>query len=260
MDDRRVGAILRALRRRSGLRQRDVAARAGVSQQTVSLIERSNLDRLSLRTVRAVFRAVGAEASLEVRWRGPELDRVLDEAHATLVGRFVGVLRELGWQTVVEATFSRYGERGSIDILAWQPSFRALLVVEVKSTLASIEELLRRLDVKVRLAPRIAAASVGARPLSVSRVVVLPDQSTERARVHRHASLLGTALPLRGRDVTRWLRAPSGAKAGILFLSDTHGRGITGATRGERRVRRPPPAAVELGSERPTRSALPASA
>jgi transcriptional regulator with XRE-family HTH domain len=239
VDDRRVGAILRLLRRRLGLRQADVAAKAGVSQQTVSLIERTQVDRLSVRTIRAVFRAVGAEFNGDVRWRGPELDRLMDEAHATLVGRLVGVLRGLGWQTVVEATFSRYGERGSIDILAWHPSLRALLIVEVKSTLASIEELLRRLDVKVRLAPRMAVELFGARPLSVSRVVVLPDHSTARAQVHRHASVLGAALPLRGRDVARWLRAPSGAMAGILFLSDTHGRGTTEAVRGGHRVRRP---------------------
>jgi len=225
VDDRRIGAILRVLRRRLGLRQVDDAARAGVSPQTISLIERTQVDRLSLRTIRAVFRAVGAEFNGDVRWRGPELDRVLDETHATLVGRFVGVLQDLGWQTAVEVTFSRYGERGSIDILAWHPTLRALLIVEVKSTLASIEELLRRLDVKVRLAGGMAGDLFGARPLSVSRLVVLRDHSTERARASRQSRVFSVALPMRGREVTGWLRRPAAEMAGLLFLSNTNGRG-----------------------------------
>jgi transcriptional regulator with XRE-family HTH domain len=239
VDDRRAGAILRALRRRLGLRQRDVGARAHVSQQTVSLIERTHMDRLSLRTIRSVYRAVGAQFNGDVRWRGPELDRVMDEAHATLVGRFVVLLKDLGWQTVVEATFSRFGERGSIDILAWHPAFRSLLIVEVKSILVSIEELLRRLDIKVRLAPRMAAEIFGARPVSVNRIVVLPDVRTERRRVARHAGIFAAALPARGRDVTGWLRAPSGSLAGLLFLTNTHGGGVSQDSGGSYRVRPP---------------------
>jgi transcriptional regulator with XRE-family HTH domain len=248
VDDRRVGAILRMLRRRLGLRQVDVAARAGASQQTVSLIERMQLDRLSLRTIRAVFRAVGAEFSGEVRWRGSEIDRLMDEAHATLVGRFVVVLQALGWLTVVEATFSRYGERGSIDILAWHPNFGALLVVEVKSSLASIEELLRRLDAKVRLAPRIAAELFGARPGAMGRLVVLPDVRTERRNVARHSSVLDAVLPMRGWRVTRWLRAPSDSLAGVLFLSDTSRGGGSPTTGGRHRVRRSQGTQAERGS------------
>jgi hypothetical protein len=39
-------------------------------------------------------------------------------------------------------TFSIYGERGSIDLLAWHSETRTLLVVELKSELTSIEETL----------------------------------------------------------------------------------------------------------------------
>jgi transcriptional regulator with XRE-family HTH domain len=247
VDDRRVGAILRALRRRRRLRQIDIALRAGVSQQTVSLIERSNLDRLSVRTIRAVFRAVGAEFNGDVRWRGPEADRVLDEAHAKLVGRVAVLLKRHGWQVILEATFSEFGERGSIDVLAWHPKFGALLVVEVKSTLVSVEELLRRLDVKVRLAPRLVVELFGARAAIVGRVVVLPEAMTERRRVGRHSAVLDVALPQRGRDVTRWLREPAGHLAGLLFLSDTYGRGVSETNGGPQRVRGSIPGGAERG-------------
>ena len=44
----------------------------------------------------------------------------------------VRLLVAAGWEVVPEATFNEFGERGSIDILAFHPKHGALLVVEVK--------------------------------------------------------------------------------------------------------------------------------
>jgi hypothetical protein len=54
-----------------------------------------------------------------------------------------------------------FGERGSIDLLAWHESSRTLLVIELKTELTSVEETLRRHDSKVRLAPGIARERFG---------------------------------------------------------------------------------------------------
>jgi hypothetical protein len=54
-------------------------------------------------------------------------------------------------------SYSVYGERGSIDLLAWHPAIRTLLVIEVKTEVSSVEAMLRKHDEKVRLAPRVAA-------------------------------------------------------------------------------------------------------
>ncbi|MBA3851671.1 MAG: helix-turn-helix transcriptional regulator, partial [Chloroflexi bacterium] len=54
MDERRLGLVVRALRRRRGWRQLDLGRASGVSQSTVSEIERGYLDSLSLRTIKAV--------------------------------------------------------------------------------------------------------------------------------------------------------------------------------------------------------------
>ena len=48
------------------------------------------------------------------------------------------------WILAPEVSYSIFGERGVIDILAWHPTRRALLVIELKSELTSIEETLRR--------------------------------------------------------------------------------------------------------------------
>lgn len=230
MNDVVAGRSLRMLRRRSRLRQVDVANRAGVSSSLVSLIERGHLATLSLRTVRRVFASVEADYLGIVRWRGGQLDRLLDEAHAGLVGRSIELVSSAGWEAAVEVTYSWYGERGSIDVLAIHRASRTALVVEVKSELTSIEATGRKLDEKVRASTRaLVAERFGVRPALVARLLVLPDSDAARRRVHRHATVLGTLFPDRGTVVRRWLKRPSGAIAGILFVSDSN-RGGTPRT------------------------------
>lgn len=168
-----MGRALRVLRVRAGLRQVDVATGADVSQQLVSKVERGRCAQLSGRTLRRIFAAVDADVVTFVRWRGGELDRLLDEGHADLVGRIAGLLRRHGWEVLTEVTYSEFGERGSIDVLAWHPGRRVLLVVEVKTEIASSEELLRRHDAKVRLGPKIARDRFGWAPTSSARLLVL---------------------------------------------------------------------------------------
>src|SRR5438045_3379348 len=104
MDTIRLGRVLRALRLRKGWRQQDLAVAAGVSQSTISLIERGHSGGLSIDTVGRTFTAVEARFEVGVSWRGGELDRLLDEDHARLVGATVRLLARRGWTAVVEVT------------------------------------------------------------------------------------------------------------------------------------------------------------
>ena len=52
------------------------------------------------------------------------------------------------WMLAPEVSFSVYGERGVIDILAWHPGRRALLVIELKTDLVDMNELLGTFDRK----------------------------------------------------------------------------------------------------------------
>ena len=221
VDDVRVGRLFRTLRRRLGWRQSDVAGRAGVSQQEVSVIERGHLDAVPLRIVRAVARALDASLELDPRWRGGAIDRLLDERHALLVGGAVGTLRAAGWDVLVEVSYSVYGERGSIDVIGWKAAERALVVGEVKSELTSIEATLRKHDEKVRLAPRVVEERCGWVPRVVGRLLLLPDSSTSRRRLARALPLLGTSYPLGQREVRQWLARPTASSGGVLLLADT---------------------------------------
>jgi transcriptional regulator with XRE-family HTH domain len=212
-----IGFTLRTLRMRVRLRQVDLGGRVGISQCAVSRAEAGDLEAVSLSTLRQLFEAVGGELVLDVRYRGGELDRLMDRAHAGIVEAVARRLTRLGWEVHVEVSFSDYGERGSIDILAWHAAKRVALVIEVKSELTSIEETLRRHDVKVRLAPKVVRERFGPVPATVARLLVLPDTSTSRRRLVTHEAIFSRAYPARGRTVTAWLRDPSGPLAGVLL-------------------------------------------
>lgn len=224
MDDRTIGRTLRMLRRRLGLRQLDVATRAGVSQQLISQIEQGHCATIGRDTLRRVLRAVDADAVTVVRWRGGDLDRLLDEDHAALEGRVASLLRRHGWVVWTEVTFAEYGERGSIDVLAWHASTQTLLVIEVKTELTSAEALLRSHDAKVRLAPRIASSRFAVRPRTVCRLLVVADSGANRRRLDRLSDSVGATYPARGSSVRRWLVDPEGPLDGAIFMSVTRQR------------------------------------
>jgi hypothetical protein len=65
--------------------------------------------------------------------------------------------RQPGWSVVAEVSFAIYGERGVVDLLAWHEATDSLVVIELKTAIVDIDEILGTLDRKRRLAVRIAA-------------------------------------------------------------------------------------------------------
>jgi transcriptional regulator with XRE-family HTH domain len=223
MQDLQIGRAARALRHRLGVRQVDVADLIGVGHDVISRRERGRIDGLTVRTLRKVFAAFDAEIVVIVRWRGGELDRILDRRHAGLGELVVARLERPGWTVVPEVSFSHSGERGSIDLLAWHAATRTLLVIELKTELTSIEETLRRHDVKARLAGAVAKERLGWEPGQVARLLVLPDERTPLRQVDRFARVLIGAYPDRGPAVREWLAGPSRPISGLLFLTVADG-------------------------------------
>ena len=240
MEDRTVGLIIRALRRQRGWRQADLAAKAGVSQSTVSRAERSWLQDLTLGTIRSLFTALEAGVLLAPRWRGADLERLLDEDHSRVVDAVAARLEKLGWIVEVEVTYSEFGERGSIDVLGLRPAARAIVVIEVKTDIASSEALGRKLDEKTRLAPRIVNNRLGWRAEHVGRVLVMPEAMRLRRLVERHP-IIGRMHPGDALAVRKWLRNPVGTVAGVWFLSFSDPRTVGGAHAvSRRRIRAQP--------------------
>lgn len=219
-DDERLARALRELRRRAGQTQEEAALAAHVSPRIFRRVERRGAAGSPIDTVRAVFEPYEARVRVSVWWHGAELDRLLDEAHAALVERVTRIVSMRGWLTAPETTYSEYGERGSIDVFGMEPKTLSCLVAEIKSTFGSMEETNRQLDVKTRLAPKLCLARFGQHPTSVSRLLILPNDSTVRRVAARHSATLGAIYPARAREIRAWLRQPEGAINGLWYVSN----------------------------------------
>lgn len=241
MDDIRFGRAVRVLRQRRGWRQVDLAHRCGLSRTTVSAIERGRVRRYTVASVRSLLAELNADVDLLVRWGAPgDLDRVLDRDHAAIALAWTDLHRRHAWEPWPEASYSIYGERGRIDLLAFHPPTGTLEVAEIKTGIWDVQDTLGRLDAKVRLAPTVAAQRRW-RVRHVVGALVLADGRTAHRRVTEHASLF-TAYATRGQAARAFVRAPTDAVTGLLVyvrLPDSHHGDLRRA--GQRSVRRRPP-------------------
>jgi transcriptional regulator with XRE-family HTH domain len=237
MDGLRFGRQFRALRIRLENRQSDVSARAGLSRSLIASIDRGEIDGVTVSAVVRAARALGADVDIRLRWRGEQLDRLIDEAHAAIVEATVVLLKRHGWTVEVEVSFAIWGERGSIDVLAFHPESGALLVSEVKASVPDSQATIHGLDRKARLGREIVADRRW-EIRHVSRLLVVAATSTSRRRIARLATTYDVALPARGAAVRKWLAQPVEPLAGLLFVADdSHGDTKRHAP-GRERVRR----------------------
>jgi transcriptional regulator with XRE-family HTH domain len=222
MTDQRLGAAVRAVRIQHGLRQHDVAAAAGVSPPTVSRIERGRLEEVRLSAIRAVGGALDIRIDVLARWRGGQLDRMLNRRHGAMHEGLAKCFAGLeGWRLMAEVSFSIYGERGSIDALAWHAATRSLVVIELKSEIVDVQDLLSSVDRYSRLAASIARDR-GLDPLGISVWVILAEGRTNRRALGDHATVLRNRFPLDGRGMRRWLRDPRIEVSTLSFLRYVH--------------------------------------
>jgi transcriptional regulator with XRE-family HTH domain len=205
------GSKFRAVRVKRGWRQQDVAERAGVHRTVISNIERGRTGAVSIGTILNVARALDIQVSLTARWHAGDLDRLVNGRHARLhesVARWFAKSLPV-WVLEPEVSFSIYGERGVIDILAWHPGRRALLVIELKTDIVDVNQLMGSMNTRRRLA-RDIARDRGWDPATISVWVIVANGRTNRARHAAHRTVLRNAFPLDGRSMAGWLREPVG--------------------------------------------------
>lgn len=236
MDSSRLGRGLRAIRIRAGSTQNEVAGTAKVRRAVIGAVERGDLARVRVEQLSAIATALRADVDLVLRWNGTELDRLLNAGHSAMHELVVGILAAAGWEVVPERSFSIWGERGVIDILAWHAATRTLLVVELKTEIVEVQRLIGTVDRYRRLAPQ-AVRELGWEPRVVAAWVAVADSPTNRRRLSEHAGVLRAAFPSDGRTVPGWLRSPAGPLAALSFLSDARVANRTAARSSRRRVR-----------------------
>lgn len=233
-----LGRALRALRHRRGWRQTDLAARSRVARSVIGDLEAGCLGPHRVDALRSVVAALGGFVRIDVRFPGGDVSRLLDADHAALQEHWSAILSRDGWTVDVEVTFSHYGERGSIDILAWHAATATLLVVELKTVIVDVQALVASIDRRTRNAARIARQR-GWFPRAVVPALFVLDGTTGRRRVNEHPSLFAR-LGLRGHAARAWLRDPgTGSPAGLLcFTKLPAARSADRRRAGRQRIRR----------------------
>ena len=167
----------------------------------VARIERGAFASIRIGKIRHVADALGARFDTTVRWQGADLGRLLDARHAAMHETMAALLGGLdGWVFEPEVSFSIYGERGIIDILAWHPGRRMLLVIELKTEVVEVSGLLGTMDQRRRLAAEIGTR-FGWKLVAVSTWVVVAEGRTNRRTVSAHAKVLRAKMPVDGRGI-----------------------------------------------------------
>src|SRR5882672_7083355 len=134
MDEVRLGSVVRSVRIRKGWRQSDLAAAANVLRQDVSKVELGHAADIPLARTLATCRALDIRLDFAPRWRGGDLDRLLNARHSAMAEAIAAsFIRLPGWVLRPEVSFAIYAERGVIDFIAWHPIRRALLLIELKT-------------------------------------------------------------------------------------------------------------------------------
>jgi hypothetical protein len=157
--------------------------------------------------------------------RNGDLDRLVNARHSRLHESVARYLRTLpAWLFEPEVSFAIWGERGVVDILAWHAKRRVLLVIELKTAIVDVNELVGTFGRKVRLAIEIARRHGWDVPndATVAGWVVVEDSRTNRRHMAAHSAMLRAAYPQDGRSIRGWLARPKG---GIRCLSIWHGTG-----------------------------------
>ena len=113
-----------------------------------------------------------------------------------------------------------------------------MLIVEVKTQIVDVQEMLSTFDRKRRVVPAAVSTGLGWRPNLMGWLLVLPEETRVRDAVARHAEVFAAAFPSRNVEIKRWFHDPATSIAGIWFLRYSNGGNLMRAGGGVSRVRR----------------------
>jgi len=239
VDDAAVGRALRAIRLAQKRSQGQVAVKAQVSRQLVGRVESGMIAKVDVGTVRAIAAALDALFDPVVRWHGGDMGRLINSRHSAMHEGFARLLGAFpGWTFDPEVSFSYFGERGVIDVLGWHPEAATTLVIELKTEIVDVQELMGTMDRRVRLAPRIASDR-GYRASHVGAWVILANDRSNHRRLHEHRTVLRSKFPADGRSISSWLTRPFQPIWALTFMPNVALDGLKGAGKPVQRVRRP---------------------
>lgn len=204
-----VGGAVASIRRRLGWSQRELARRARMSQAMVCAIENGNVTDMTFSRAQILLTAMGARlvVSVDAPFLG-DRQRQLEPAHARCSAHVATRLRRAGWLVATEVEVGGDRSRGWIDVLAFHPELRVLLVIEIKTEirdLGAIERALGWYEREGRIAARRFGWDSGR---TVGCLLLLATEANDtRVAANRQPFMVG--FPVRAHDLTELVRGAS---------------------------------------------------
>lgn len=219
-----LGASLSRIRTEIRWSQHELSRRTGVSQSTISRIEAARLDDVPLGTVAVLLEAMGGR--LRVEAEAPFLGdrgRQVDPAHARMSGYVTRRLDRSGWLVATEVEVGGNRSRGWIDILAFSPATRNVLVIELKTELHDIGAIDRTLGWYEREA-WAASRRLGWRPAVVASCLLLLMTVQNDAAIRLNRDVLRLVFPTRSRSLNAWVTGPGHLDRRAMAMIDPHSK------------------------------------
>jgi transcriptional regulator with XRE-family HTH domain len=203
------GMIAGDLRRAIGWSQRELARRAGVSQSLVSAIENGRLSTLTFGTATQLLDAMGSRLIVDAtRPFLMDRERQREPVHARCTSYIGRRLSRAGWEVRSEVEIGGDRARGWIDLLAYHPVARVVLVIEVKTEIHDFGALERQVGWYER-EMWAAARRFGWRPVAArSAVLVLATEASE-SRLRQLRPEVDRVFPSRARDLDPLIHQPA---------------------------------------------------
>jgi transcriptional regulator with XRE-family HTH domain len=197
-----AGAELRDSRRRRHWTQRQLGQRAGVSQTTISRMERGLGGPLTVDTWQRVFNALGRRLILE-GGRDP-IEEPQDAAHLALQELVLRLGRGAGYAGSFELSLRSTDRSRSTDVGLRDDRRRLLVLIECWNVFGDIGAAARATTTKVREAEAFAIAVGGDRPHRVASCWVVRATRRNRGIVDRYPEVFATRFP---GSSTGWVHA-----------------------------------------------------
>ena len=204
----RIGLAIRDLRRSIGWSERELAARAGVSQSLVSFIERGRLHNLSFESAGRLLEAMGGRLIIDAA--APFLgdrERQREPAHVRCATYVVRRLERDDWQVATEVEIGGDRFRGWIDVLAYNAARRLLLLIEINTEIHDLGAIERALGWYERECWS-AARRMGWYPDRLLSSLMLLSSAANDVRIRENRDSLARLFPVRASELAAYLRDP----------------------------------------------------
>ena len=209
-----VGAVIRAGRIEFGWSERELARRLGTNQRAIQRLESGRQRHINSHLASGALSLLGIPVSFDGnRFSGSTRVEQRDAVHARCCAYVVRHLRRRGWETRVEVEIGEGRFRGWIDVLAFRPADRALLVIEVKTRLDDAGRILRTLGWYTR-SSRVGAEALGWQPRRIVPTLLFLATAETDARLTAQRELIVDRLPGGASDLASWLDDPAATPPG----------------------------------------------